>query len=340
MERAWEVVLRSARTDAPGTDPALVALPAPVPSWLYWDAVRSVVPVARVRAELERRRAEIRTHGSDRGLVGATAAVAWPERRPTWELISYRAPDRWGRPREVDRESVRRAARAHPALFLCDDPRTRRLLVAPHTPCPILYGLRATAATPALRARREVRSEPVDRWVLFRTNQGTGDHLVARPLDDRPALGSGRWAGWVGEPPLEMGGGHVAFSIEDQDGRALRCVAFEPTKTLPRVARTLRPSDRVRVWGSCGPDRVVRLEGLEIVRLAPGRGPIRGPRCPSCRKATRSLGHLRGYRCATCRRRWPPEAGRPRSDPIPFGPGVYHPTPSARRHLAPRGPEP
>jgi tRNA(Ile2)-agmatinylcytidine synthase len=339
VDRAWEVVLRSSRSGTRGTDPAMVAVARPPPAALYWDAVREVVPVPRVREELRRRGAEIRTDGSDRGLVGAAAAIAWPEAHPTWELIAYRPSHRWGRAREVDRASVHRAAENHPTLFLCEDARTRRMLVAPHTPCPILFGLRGTDPTAPLAARRLVRSEPVDRWVLFCTNQGSGDHLVPRSFSERDPFTSGRWLGTVRSTPTVRPGGHVAFSVADQDGAELDCLAFEPTKTLPPVARSLRPGDRVRVWGSRGSDPVVRLEGIEILRLARREGHRRPPRCPTCERAADSLGRQRGFRCPGCRRRWPPEAARAPPPAPEFEVGTYHPTPSARRHLAPRGPE-
>jgi tRNA(Ile2)-agmatinylcytidine synthase len=340
IERAWQIVRQAARVGSAGTDPALVAVSRPLPPRLYWRAVREVVDVAETRQELERHHAVVRTLGGDRGLVGAAAAVAWPESHPTWELIAYRPESRWGRPREVDRASVRRAARDLPELFLCEDARTRRLMVAPHTPCPILFGLRGRTPAAALAGRRMVRSERTDRWVLFRTNQGSGDHLVPRRFSDSAPYTSGSWVGTLPSAPTVGPGGHVAFSVADQDGPALDCVAFEPTKTLPRVARSLRPGDRVRVWGSRADDPVVRVEGIELLRLVPRFGPRRVPRCPACQRAADSLGRQRGFRCANCHRRWPPEAARGPTRIPEYDLGTYHPTPSARRHLAPLGPEP
>jgi tRNA(Ile2)-agmatinylcytidine synthase len=339
VDAAWRIVRASASRGETGTDPALVAVDRRLPSALYWEAVRSVVRVGRIHDALRRADATVRWEGSDRGLVGAAAAIAWPGARASWELIAYRRPGRWGTPRTVEATSVRRAARAWPDLFLCEDPRTRRVMVAPHTPCPILFGLRGTNSVAPMRARRLIRSEPVDRWVLFRTNQASGDHLVPRARVHVPPYTSARLTARVRSPPVIRPGGHVAFSVADQDGGELDCVAFEPTKTLPRVARSLAPGDRVRVWGSRGPEPVLRLEGIQILAVSTRRGASRAPRCPVCRRAARSLGRQRGYRCARCRRRWPPEAGRGPRIPPEFGIGIYHPTPSARRHLAPLGPE-
>ncbi len=337
---AWDRVLRGSRSGEEGTDPALVVAPRHLPAALYWKAVREVVPVAEARANLERAGASWWTESSDRGLVGAAAAVAWPGRHPTWELTSYRDPARLGSPREIDGESVRRVARETASLFLCDDPRTRRLLVAPHTSCPILFGLRGTRPADLLRARGRVRSEPVDRWVLFRTNQGTGDHLVRRRAAGLGPFLSARVVGTVARPPTTLRGGHVRFVVTDDEGTELECVAFEPTKTLPRVARTLVAGDRVEVWGGRGDTTTFRLEGLRILRLRPRHARPIAPACPGCGRRAGSLGAGRGYRCPGCRRRWPPEAAvRERERPV-YPVGEYHPTPSARRHLAPRGPEP
>ncbi len=336
---AWERVVAGSRLGEPDTDPAMVVAEQRLPAGLYWHAVREVVPVAHVRAILDFRGAWWRTRGSERGLVGASASIAWPGRHPTWELASYREGARIGRSRQIDAESVRSAARRYPELFLCHDARTRRLLVAPHTGCPVLYGLRATRPDPLFRARRIVRSEPVDRWVLFRTNQGTGDHLVSRSAGAVDPYMSARVRGTVASAPEALPGGHVRLSLIGEDGEILPCLAFEPTKTLPRVAAALAPGDRLVVWGSRKDDPTFRLEGIRIVRLAPRVGPARPPDCAECGRPTRSLGTGRGYRCPTCRRRFPPERAVRRPTVPHLRPGEYHPTPSARRHLAPRGPE-
>lgn len=336
---AWEVVTRLSRTEDSGTDPALILTRRAPPAAFYWRAVREVVAVDVARDWLDAASATYRTLGSPRGLVGALASVAWPSRRRTFELLSYRAPSEGNAPRQVDLASVLRAQQRWPSLFLCYDWTTRRLLVTPHTPCPILFGLRARSATALLRARSSIQSEAVDRWLLFATNQGTGDHLCKRPAGSLPPFSSSIVVGTVTGAPTVRPGGHVAFSLQDRDGRRLECLAFEPTKTLPKVVRALAEGDRVRVWGSRKEDPGFRLEGVEVLRWGRAEGPRRGPRCPACDRPTGSLGRDRGYRCPGCGRRWPPEAGRRSPRRPPFRRDVFHPTPSARRHLAPLGPE-
>jgi len=340
LGQAWERVLAGSRRGEPRTDPALVAVRHQLPARLYYRAVREIVPIEETRRYLESVGAVVHAEGDGRGLVGASAAIAWPGRRVTWELIAYRPVKREGARRRVDVRSVRAAARRDPGLFLCHDPRTRRLLVTPHTPCPILFGLRGTRPTSPLRARASVRSEPVDRWVLYRTNQATGDHLVPRLAREVSAYGSGRVSGLVAAPPQTLRGGHVRVRLVDREGTDLEVIAFEPTKTLPRIVRHLVPGDRVEVWGSRGDGPVLKMEGLRVVSLIPRWTTGSSPPCPDCHRPTRSLGAVRGFRCPRCRRRFPPEAVRRNRRRAPIRPGEYHPTPSARRHLAPLGPEP
>ena len=337
VDALWRTVLEGSARDR-ATDPALVAGTARLPGALYELAVRTVVPVEAAERALAHAGYDVRVSGSRRGLVGAAAAIAWPDRRRTWELLAYRRLGREGVRRAIDIASVRAAARRHRGLFLCYDERTRRLLVAPHTPCPILFGLRSTDPRSLRPAAREVVSEPVDRWLRFRTNQGTGDHVRGPPAALPGPYSSGRFVGTVARDPVLLRGGHVRFELEDRSGRRVTCLAFEPSKTLNAVARSLIPGERLEVWGGRGRDPTFRIEGIVLGERPVQRLPGPRPRCTVCHRTARSLGRGRGYRCPGCRRLWPPEARSRTVVPPRFGPGTYHPTPSARRHLAPLAP--
>ncbi len=333
LRDAWQRLMEIAPADR-GTDPAMVATDRPLPASLYWSAVRDVVRIGEVRAELARVGAAVRVRGGRRGIIGASAAIAWPGKRATWELLAYRHPERIGRPRDVDVASVLAAQARYPELFLCHDPRTRRLLVAPHTDCPILFGLRGRTPAAPREALATVVAEPRERWMLFRTNQATGDHLVPRAGAELRAYRGAIVRGTVVGTVESLPGGHVRFALRDDVGTRIGAVAFEPTKTLPAAARGLVPGDVVRAWGSVGPRRTLRLEGLELI--GPARmGRFVPPSCAVCGRGTASLGTRRGWRCRSCGRRLPPEAARwsPTVRDVPSGP--VHPTPSARRHLAP-----
>ncbi|HEV2166872.1 MAG TPA: DUF1743 domain-containing protein [Thermoplasmata archaeon] len=334
LTAAWEAVLRGSER-GPRCDPAMAAFEAPPPASFYYDAVRSVVRIPEARSALRAGNARSWTRGSARGLVGAIASVAWPGRRHTWELIAYRRTPTSKRQREVDPASVEAAARRFDSLFQCTDATTRRLLVTPHTGCPVLFGLRSADPEVLPSAFGMIRSEPVERWIVFRTNQGTGDHIVDRRIGEVGPYEPARLSGAVASTPQVLRGGHVRFRIAEPDGSQVECWAYEPTKLLPKVARSLSIGDAVSVWGGRGRDPAFRLEGIEVLRAPARVRGLRPPRCPGCHRATDSLGRLRGFRCSRCRRRFPPESAETIRAPAEFGPGTYHPTPSARRHLHP-----
>ncbi|MCI4337293.1 MAG: DUF1743 domain-containing protein [Thermoplasmata archaeon] len=338
VERAWSAVRRTSTIGTPGTDPVLVALAHRPASPLYWEAVSRWVAPESVEPILAGLGAEVRSESDRGGIVGAAAALAWPSRSVTWELIAYRPPARWGRRREVDAESVRGAQRDHASLFLCHDPRTRRLLVAPHTSCPILFGLRSRDRASLAAAAREVRSEPVERWIIFRTNQGTGDHLQPRSVLSLRPYDAGRVRGVVRGDPIRLPGGHVQLDVTGSDGGLLRCLVFEPTKTLPAIVAQLVDGDRVEVWGGRGDDPTFRVEGIRVFSRPAGVGPRRGPWCEVCSRRSHSIGRARGYRCPGCHSRFPLELAE-RTPGLAPPLGTHHPTASARRHLAPLGPE-
>ncbi len=80
LDAAWSVVRASAQTGEKGTDPAMVATERPFPARWYHRAVQEVVAVDQVRQELAAAGVWMRTEGSDQGLVGAAASIAWPGR--------------------------------------------------------------------------------------------------------------------------------------------------------------------------------------------------------------------------------------------------------------------
>jgi tRNA(Ile2)-agmatinylcytidine synthase len=341
MAAAWRAVEASSADGDAGTDPALVIADRPLSAGLYWTAVRRVVTEEEVRRALDRPDVQWRSKGSGRGLVGAAAALAWRGSHPTWELIAYREPARWGTPRFVDPRSVEEVTRAWPELFHCRDPATGRVLIAPHTACPVLYGLRSTSARVLPAAAAGIRSEPVERWMVFRTNQGTADHVRTRMEDPLQPWTAGYLMGTVAEAPQTLRGGHVHLRILRSPARSpVDCLVFEPTRTLVAVARALVPGDRIRVWGGSGADVTFRVEGIDLLRLhtAVRTGP--NPRCPSCGRATGSLGTGRGFRCRRCRLQLPPESRKLLPAPRGVAVGRYHPIAAARRHLAPPSPYP
>ena len=262
-----------------------------------------------------------------RGLIGALAASGFvlcglPDF--TYELIAYREKKSWGTARDIDEDSVWHAA------SICDtwdtvDHENRRIVFAPHSPDPILFGIRGGSENAVRLAFSWINSEPVERYVVYRTNQNTDMHLVQAKItevkDDRSYV----LDGIVSSPPGTIEGGHVIFELTD--GMSLECAAFEPTKGFRDIIRGLRNGDRVTVYGSVK-DGTMNLEKIRIKSL--NQYESRNPFC--CGKRMKSMGRGQGYRCEKC--------GAVHKEQVKemiqrsISSGFYEVPPSARRHLA------
>ncbi len=310
LELATPVITRHARV-AEGKGAGIVCFERPPdPSW-YWRGVREELTREEVDHALQAE--SYRTLGTGRGLIGALCAAAWrPGEQATWEHIAYRAPARWGTPREVPAEDLEAVEQRYPETFDCVDPLSGHTAMVPRTPCPVLYGLRATRPERLEQACQGIGGEPVDRATLFRTNQASDDHIDPDRLE--PVRASAK--------PEAMRGGHVRLPAVTPSGAEVTCMAFEPTGRLRHAVLTIRPGDQLLPIGSWRGDQV----NLEKLLHLPSGSTVPDT-CPGCGVARSSAGRRAGRRCPRCGSRAP--AAREQAAPRWAEADV-----SARRHLA------
>ncbi|MFQ6012243.1 MAG: DUF1743 domain-containing protein [Thermoplasmata archaeon] len=331
-QAAQAAVLHLADLDDPNTQPGLVVTRQRPEEWLYWRAVREVVSPSEIAADLDRADFSFAPKGP-RGLIGALAALAWRPRERTFEVLAYRDPARWGTPRRLASPDVARLEERFPRTFNSYDGEADYVAIAPRSPCPVLCGIRGEGPEELPAALASVRGEPLDRWLLFETNQGTDDHLVPRQVEDLRPHTSAILEGRVHETPRTLPGGHVIFSLSD--GARVDCVAYEPSKSFRSVVRRLRPGDRIRVYGAVRREpRALNLEKLEVVDVAAESVKRGNPPCPRCGKSMKSRGHSAGYRCRGCGTRAASEEARFVRLRRGLARGFYEPPVSARRHLS------
>ena len=317
--------------DDPTTNPAFAILRAPPPPGLYWRAVRGIVSPREAR-DAASGLGILRAFKNGRGVVGATAALAWRPRDRTYEVLTYRDASRWGRARQIDPRSVREMDRRFPTTFNNYDYANGKVVIAPHSPCPVLFGIRGDVPADLPGAMRSVRAERAERWLLFETNQGTDDHIVRDDWSLGPFRGTSL-EGTVESRPETIPGGHVLLRFRGR--RELTAAAYEPSKQFRQIVKALRAGDRVRLTGSIRDEpRTLNLERVEVLALAESRHKAANPRCPACGKAMKSVGREAGFRCARGHGSAPPEAATFASEPRALDPGMYEPPASARRHLA------
>jgi len=270
----------------------------------------------------------LREYKNGRGIIGALAATAWRPRDRTYEVLCYRDANRWGTPRVVEADSVKEMDRVFPSTFNNYDYDCNHVVIAPHSPCPVLFGIRGDDPTVLPAAMRTIRGERPASWLVFETNQGTDDHVSPRP-SFRPHT-AGVFAGKVDSAPRSLRGGHVVFGLEGMD-----VTAYEPSKQFRGVVRQLALGDHVEVIASVRAfPRTLNLEKLRVVSLARVVRKASNPACESCDKRMKSLGRAGGFRCIRCGTRAPQSASRFEEVERDLDLGWYESPVSARRHLA------
>jgi len=302
----WTPSTHASRTQVP-SDPGMVWFDSKPPPAFYRMAVSEEVRVDE---------APLATWSAGgRGIIGATAAVAWPQEVSTWEGIAWR--QRHEGPRRLD-DAVLGRLDDDRRLVACRDPRKGRSLLAPRGASPILFGLRGTERFAVQQGVQDLLkaegTEQAAAWCIFQTNQGSGDHLL-------PAVEA------VVQDVHILRGGHVA--LDTTEGTWL---AFAPSDDLRRLAAELVAGDVVQGLGLISHEE--SQKGLHLEALNHVSGPDRNkmrPLCPTCNIRMKSSGRNQGLRCPSC-----PHQDIDRWVGTPVAPsGWVQPPLDRRRHLMP-----
>jgi tRNA(Ile2)-agmatinylcytidine synthase len=280
-------------------------------------------------------------YGSAIGIIGALGAIGTPLRGDhTYEFLAYRKQENRGSKRRVDSDSVFNMDKTSgETTFSNVDEEQKRVLITPRGPDPVLLGIRGETPAAVRRAFLQISlDEDLERWAIFRTNQGTDLHLppimdVANTEPRCPAS----IEGIVSKSPCNIAGKHVVFQVKDTSGE-IHVAAYEPSGDLRKTVRSLIVGDRIRVYGGIRPAErekpaTVNLEKLEILELSE-ETISENPVCPTCGKRMESMGTNGGYRCRHCGLRDPHGEKTIMQKKRMIELGIYLPPPRSQRHLA------
>lgn len=313
------------------SDPGLLISRIKPSQLYYWRGVRTIIDRSFVDPEIERMGGVTYEIGCGRGLIGCTCAMAWRPDDTTFELLSYRPKDRWGTVRLFDPSTIRDMDHAYPSTFNSWEDRFDKVAMIPSTPCPVMYGLRGDSEEDLIEASKMISTEPIERWVVFLTNQGTDDHIIRNPSSLVPNQ-SYAVSGRVASRTNHIEGGHVIIDIETRFG-IIQCAAYEPSKEFRSVVEWLSPGDEVEVIGELRESpRTLNLEKIHVISTVQEKVKVSNPVCPLCSRTMKSSGAGQPYRCKKC--------GTRSSEPIyrtirrQIVPGWYEPPTAARRHLS------
>ncbi|MGF7119408.1 TiaS agmantine-binding domain-containing protein [Methanobacterium oryzae] len=298
------------------------------------NVIRNIIKIEDAERFADKIGAEYYKFKKGRGIIGALAAIGCPDDDKTYELLTYRLPENYGKNRKIDYESVFEMNRAtYPETFDNVDADNSYIAIEPHTPCPILYGIRGESPEAVKEAKKIVKvCEQIEKYAIFETNQHTDMHLVkADKINDLVQFKCYIVEGEVKDFPYTREGGHVIFILKDDTGE-IPCAAYEPTKEFRDIARKLAPGDKLHVYGGIGEKGTLNIEKFEILELAKIYK-TKNPLC-ECGKRMKSAGSGKGYKCVKCGvklREGIKDAIEIKRD---IEKGFYEVPPSARRHLS------
>ena len=274
--------------------------------------------------------------GNGQGLVGAVGAIGYHFSDRTFELLSYRKKKQFGKKRQIIPQSVREMQeKTYPYTFNSYDKKTGRVLITPRGPDPVFYGVRGEDPQTVVNASKLIQTnEKLDGYLVFKTNQGTNDHLKNKLdiLELKPYT-SGIISGTISSRPKIEKGGHVFFSLATKDYK-INCAVYRPTK-ITTVALELAVGDKICVGGgirkaSKKHNRTLNVEFIEILKLEK-RYKMTNPLCNNCNKKMKSKGKNQGFECIKCENKTDKKIRTEISRKIE--PKLYVPAVTAHRHL-------
>ena len=329
--------------DYPNTNPGMVFLNGEVPNQvltLSRLALWRMVPIELARRIIGACDISHYASGNGRGLIGALSAVGNTLNEDhTYEYIAYRTLEACKKKRGVDTESVvsmDKIMGGH--VFSNIDTSTNRILIEPHGPDPVLFGIRGETAEHVIEAAKLVKSEQdIDRWLVFRSNQGTGEHLNHRvEINNLRPYMTAVVVGRVESKQRMIEGGHLILRIESNNYK-IDCAAYEPSGEFRDVVVKLEVGDVVNVHAGVRPAArthglTLNLEGLEIIELVT-MSKVSNPVCPQCGKRMKSAGSGQGYKCTKCGYKDKEISKIETSSARDLHTGLYLPPERAQRHL-------
>lgn len=348
IHKVTEEVIKTVESESdlafPRTDPGIVFFfGKDIPMKIREFARRTIQDVVKKSDALkliECFEAEAVGFNSGRGIIGALAAIGETlSQDHTYEFIAYRTSENRGSPRKVDAESVFIMDRETFGLtFNNADYDKKRILITPRGRDPVLLGIRGEDSYIVKRAYNMLKiDEEIERWTVFRTNQGTDSHLhiingISQVRPYRPVI----LTELLTNEPRTIPGKHVIFTI-GKNNEKIDCAAYEPTGKFRNIIKKLTINDLVEVYGGVRPASsknpiTINLEKIKILKLA-SIFSSSNPFCKICGSRMESMGKNKGYRCKKCKaleRKTEKKVLQIQRD---IDVGLYIPPSRAQRHL-------
>ena len=311
----------------PDTNPGIVFMENKPDLDFYKRCLREDVPVDSARRVINGSKGERIEINNGRGIIGATASIAWRPGFHTFELICYQGENKVKLSHE-QKISIARLCDSWKGTFNNMDEENQTPSIFPRERTPVFFGIRATDPFVLLKLFGEVKRKfpeiPED-FLIYETNQGTDDHI--RFSNGAVIEGMGvRVTGRIKGKSERSQGGHLKGSILSGNDQ-INFIVFEPSKKFRNTFENLRDGDKVSLFGSVSRG-AVKIEKLEIISTSNYYRRI-VPVCHMCGIKGKNRGSG-NYECPSCGISILPDYS---FIPRNVNEGKFQPPVSARRHL-------
>ncbi len=297
MERAWSILETGALPSDKKTQPGMIVSNGKGEEGFYVKAVREVVSLPLVINYLVRNNVMFKKMKRGRGLIGAMAALSWPSRKRTYEMIFYRKDNA---PLLTGTEKLEVAARIDnvEGTFNNIDRENGHASIFPAQRTPILCGVRAYSPE-CFGSVRSILQDSLPEssigYMTYMTNQASDDQYIHDPSILKPLRSYVLNSVFLGSQ-VSIKGGHWFFSFSLR-GTKYRAAVFEPSKQLRSVLKQVQPGDYIRLYGSYKKStlNVEKVEILQRARIFARHN----PECKNCRLRMKNIGRFR-YKCNIC----------------------------------------
>ena len=276
--------------------------------------------------------------GNGQGLIGSLGAIGYEFDDYTFEMLTYRKKSKFGTVRDISKNDVRNIQQSFPQTYNSFDMDADKIMIAPHGPDPVFYGIRGENTTSILDASKVIKTkEELDGHMIFKSNQGTGDHL-RNEIDSglmKPFV-SGVINGQLVSEPVQSNGGHAFFTIKTTNGN-VNCAVYKETGLVQKVVLNLIKGDEIYLGGGIrratkNHSHVLNVEFIKILHLE-DKIIEKNPFCDNCNKSMKSKGKEQYYQCSRCGKRSKTVNKITKKVERTIESKLYLPIPSAQRHL-------
>jgi len=270
---------------------------------IYKQAVKDVITPRMVIEKIKnitKGALRVYTFGKENGIVGSISAIGAIFNDYTFELLAYRKEESYGKERIIDINTVidmDKKFRKHTFNNIYGS----RMLIAPKGPDPVLFGIRGDLPDKLIEAFLMLKHEDISLWCLYKTNQGTGEHIIE--IDDIEEA----------RPYQTISFSAIVKGIQKEDDKVIlnsvkngwdiKIYVYKPHKYLRGFIEKLEKGDELKIVGNVTKREdgflEINLEEFKPLFLMPKEKMI-NPICPKCGKTMKKKGE-NYYKCKNCK---------------------------------------